>query len=324
MTRRPANSRVRHGDPACADYGCKRDGCLEARRRKQKKNKLLRQTGRPGYVSPDRAAAHVQKFRAAGLMDKEILNLLPVARNTFYRVMRGEPLTRGSEQKILSVPAPAADALGRIRTLATVDATGTHRRLKALMWLGWPCGVLEQRIGVHEAWISRSFRCRTRVTQTVEVRVRAVYDQCWNLRPERAGVDAGEAEGTRFYARAKGWDGPLAWDDDTIDAPGAAPQTDAVEPIATEGGNIADRWLHGEAVILTSGDRKEVLQHLMEWTNDRPEEIAVRLEMSLAAVWQTWGRLKKQARLEGRTEPWRRVYVPRERDLKQDEMGAAA
>ncbi len=42
------------------------------------------------------------------------------------------------------------------------------------------------------------------------------------------------------------------------------------------------------------------------------------------AVWQTWTRIKKQARDEGRREPWRRVYIPRERDLKQNEMGEAA
>ncbi|MEU5043217.1 hypothetical protein [Streptomyces griseorubiginosus] len=322
MKQRPANSKVQHGDPTCADYGCKREECLEARRRKQKRNKLLRTTGRPGMVVPERAAAHLEKFRQAGLQDIEIIAMLPVARNTFYRVMRGEPLTRISEQKILAVPAPPA--LREIRTLATVDATGTHRRLKALMSLGWPSRVLARRIGVHEAWISRSFSSRTRVTQAVEARVRALYDGYWNVQPELAGVDAGEAEGARAHARAQGWHGPLAWDDDTIDDPKAVPVTDAVEPIATEGENVADRWLHGEAVVLGVEDRKRVLQHLMEWTNDTPQEIAERLEISLDTLWQTWSRLKKQARAEGRTEPWRRVYVPRERDLKQNEMGEAA
>lgn len=322
MTVRPANSRVKHGDPTCADYGCKREECLEVRRRKQKRNKFLRQSGRPGMVPAARAAAHLANFREAGLPDMEIIATVSVARNTFYRVMRGEPLTRATEQKILAVPAPPP--LREIRTLVTVDAAGTHRRLKALMWLGWPCSVLEQRLGVHEWWINRSFRSWTRVTLAVEARTRALYDECWNLQPEQAGVDPGEAEDSRLYARARGWDGPLAWDDDTIDDPQAQPLTDAVEPIATEGGNVADRWLHGESVILRPEDRKQVLQHLFEWTNDTPEEIADRLEMTVDAVWQTWSRIKKKARQEGRTEPWRRVYVPRERSLNQNQMEEVA
>ncbi|MFG2970859.1 hypothetical protein ACGFZS_47080 [Streptomyces sp. NPDC048288] len=322
MKERPANSRVQHGDPSCADYGCKRQECLEARRRKQKRNKLLRTTGRPGMVSAQRAAAHLAKFRQAGLQDPEIVSMLPVGRNTFYRVMRGEPLTRTSEQKILSVPAPAS--LREIRTLAAVDATGTHRRLRALMWIGWPAGVLEQRIGVHKSWISRSFRAQTRVTQAVEARIRALYDECWNLQPEHAGVDAGEAEDTRVYARSQGWHGPLSWDDDTIDEPTVAPVTDALAPVTTEGGNIPARWLMGESVDLVRiEDRREVLQHLYEWTNDTTTEIAARLGVTPAAAERQWERIKERAATDGR-RLWRRAYIPRERTLKQDEMEEAA
>lgn len=321
MMQRPANSKVKHGDPTCADYGCKREECLEARRRKQKRNNLLRTTGRPGTVLAHRAAAHLAKFRQAGFQDPEIIAMLPVGRNTFYRIMRGEPLTRGTEQKILAVPAPPA--LREIRTLAAVDATGTHRRLKALMWLGWPSRVLAQRMGVHEAWTSRSFSSRTRVTQAVEARVRVLYDGWWNVQPERVGVDAGEAEDTRVYARVQGWHGPLAWDDDTIDDPKALPATDAVEPIATDGENLAARWLMGESVILRREDRREVLAHLYEWTNDTTAEIAEQLGMTPAAAERAWERMKERSAAEGR-RLWRRVYVPRERDLKKNEMEEAA
>jgi hypothetical protein len=321
MTNRPVRTRVQHGDPTCADYGCKREECLQARRWKQKRNKLLRTTGRPGHVSAGRAAAHLQKFRAAGLLDKEILGLVPIPRNTFYRVMRGEPLTRGSEQKILAVPLPPA-AVGEIRTLSTVEAAGTHRRLQALVWLGWPRSVLEERMGVHACWITRHL-VRARVSQAVQARVLRLYDELWNVQPELQGVDAGRAEAARVYARARLWDGPLAWDDDTIDDPKALPATDAMEPAATEGGNVAARWLMGESVILGRDDRREVLAHLYEWTNDTTVEIAARLEMTPAAAERQWERLKERAAADGR-RLWRRVYVPREREIKQDELEEAA
>jgi len=253
-------------------------------------------------------------------MDKEILVRLSLARNTFYRIMRGAPITRDTERAILAVRPPAP--VGEIRTLAAVDATGTHRRLQALMWLGWPPGVLEERLGVHLGWIARSVRCRRQVTLVVEARARALYDELWNVRPEDAGVDPGRARSARSVAA--GFHGPLAWDDDTIDDPQAVPQSDAEAPVATAGGNVAARWLMGESVILGRPARDEVITHLYEWTNATTAEIAERLEMTPGAVEQVWSRVKRKARAEGGPVPWRRVYVPRERTLKRNELEEAA
>ena len=320
MTVRPRTSSVQHGDPTCADYGCKRKECLEARRRKQKRNKLLRTTGRPGVVPPDRAAAHIAKFRAAGLMDKEILAQLGIVRNTFYRVLRGLPLTRDIEQRILAVPAP--QTMLPMQNLADVPAVGTHRRLRALLWQGWPVGELEQRLERHQGWITRSFRKKA-VTMAVAARVVALYDELWNVDPVAAGIHPGSVRSTREEAVRAGYVGPLAWDDDTIDNPAAVPATDAVEPVATEGGNVAARWLLGESGVLGAEDRKDVLIHLFQWTNDTTEEIAEKLGMTPNAAERQWHRMKRQAALEGR-RMWRRVYVPRERTMTQNEMEEAA
>jgi hypothetical protein len=135
-------------------------------------------------------------------------------------------------------------------------------------------------------------------------------------------MKAGTSWKTRKLAEAEGWAPPLAWDDDTIDDPQAMPQLDAVEPVVTEGGNVAARWLMGESVILGVADRKEVLAYLYEWTDLTVQEIAARLEMTPDAADQTWSRIKRKARLAGGPVPWRRVYVPR--TLKQNEMGEAA
>ena len=53
------------------------------------------------------------------------------------------------------------------------------------------------------------------------------------------------------------------------------------------------------------------------------EEIAARLDMSPEAAERQWHRMKKQAAVEGR-RVWRRVFVPRERQINQTEMEEAA
>ncbi|QBJ94479.1 hypothetical protein D0Z67_29365 (plasmid) [Streptomyces seoulensis] len=124
-------------------------------------------------------------------------------------------------------------------------------------------------------------------------------------------------------AERHGWAPPLAWDDDTIDDPTAVPVTEGPEPVATDGDNLAARWLMGESVVLTEDAKREVLLHLFEWTNDTAAEIAEKLDLSPVAAEKRWERAKKAAALEGR-RMWRRVYQPRERTLKQNEMEEAA
>lgn len=204
-----------------------------------------------------------------------------------------------------------------------VDITGTRRRIQALAVLGWSQNWIARQIGMREDGFRKAVG-KDRVTAKLARSVAAVYDAWWNQDPLEHGLASNPVATTRGMARRAGWHGPLAWDDDRIDDPNAVPVTDAVAPVVSEGGNVADRWLHGESVILGPDDRKQVLQHLFEWTNDTPEEIAAQLEISVDAMWQIWSRIKKKARQEGRTEPWRRVYVPRERDMNQNQMEEAA
>lgn len=305
--RRPVRSRVQHGDPACADYGCTNDECLQARREKQKRNKYLAATGRPGLVGSRRAVARIERFRGLGYADLEIMSMLGLPRPTFYRVLREETITRKTEQRILSapVPSPRAENLN----LATVDATGTHRRLQALMVAGWPVEEITRRIGVKGYWVGRVLQ-RRRVSMVTESRVRGLYDQLWCVVPEGLGVDAVAAERTRFRARVEAWAPVGAWDDDTIDDPSAVPVLDAPMPEPeADAESSAARWLAGESVVLSDAARRLVIWHLMEWTADPVEVIAARLEMDPKALSRSWERIKKRERDAGRKAPWRRVYL---------------
>jgi hypothetical protein len=280
----------------------------------------------PPYVDAEPVRAHVRALQEAGMSLPALsrrLNLIDGAfKNLLYGANGRPPGTTVSRQTAEAV-------LGYWPTLqdfpdtASIDPTGTKRRVQALETLGWSRPQIADEVGMSKSNFKTSLRAE-KVSARLARRVAAVYDRLWTERPEDHGVQPYVAERVRRHAAQNGFAGPLAWDDDTIDDPKAEPQTDAAEPVATEGGNVASRWLMGESVDLGPEDRREVIQHLMEWTNDTPEEIAERLGMSVGAMWQTWTRIKKKARLEGRPVPWRRVYVPRDQDLKQNEMGEAA
>jgi hypothetical protein len=265
-------------------------------------------------------------LQEAGMPEAAVARRLGLPYGTFANLMRGSNgLPPG--QKIRSETAEAVlgywPGLADFPDSASIDPTGTRRRVEALATLGWSKARLAPEIGTSYVGLKNRLRA-DRVSGRFARAMAEVYDRLWNQRPEDHGVQGWVADRVRRCAQQDGWAGPLAWDDDTIDDPKAQPQTDAVEPIASEGKNVPDRWLMGESVILQSEDRKQVVQHLFEWTNDTAEEIAAQLEMTVDAVWQTWSRIKKKARQEGRTEPWRRVYVPRERSLNQNEMEEVA
>ncbi|MGV9278119.1 hypothetical protein [Streptomyces griseosporeus] len=232
-----------------------------------------------------------------------------LSQTTVWAVQKGrvDPILRATARKLLAVQPSVDDE-------ALLDATGAVRRLRALVVMGHSQETLAAEVGCPYTRISDLTHARfPKITVALDRQVRQAYERLW--------MTEGPSKHGRSRAKRYGWHGPLAWDDDTIDDPNAVPQTDAAPPVATEGGNVAARWLLGEAVILGRDDRKEVLIHLYEWTNHTTAEIAEQLGMTAEAAEQQWSRAKRQARVEGR-RLWRRVYVPR--TLTQDEMEEAA
>ena len=295
--------------------GCRCRRCTTAATRADTERRLARMSGNARTADPEtfqRVLAHLRHLVANDMSHDQVALSAGVAQTTVSDMLSGErkKLMSGTAAKLLRVCV--AD---RTET-AMVSAVGTMRRLQALYWMGHSSQVLSTETGLHRDTVR--LIARGMWEKTTEARAQAVrraYD--------KLAMAYGNSDFARRFAAKYGWHGPLAWDDDTIDDPRALPQTDAAEPVATEGGNVAARWLMGEAVILGRDDRREVLQHLFEWTNDTAEEIAVRLDMTPEAASRAWERIKEKAQADGR-RVWRRVYVPRERTLKQNEMEEVA
>lgn len=97
-----------------------------------------------------------------------------------------------------------------------IPITGTSRRLRALCALGWPQAELAARTGIPECTVSHLVRGDiNRTSRRNATLVCDLYD--------RPSGTPGPSEWQRVRARSAGWAPPLAWDDDTIDNPDAAP-----------------------------------------------------------------------------------------------------
>jgi transcriptional regulator with XRE-family HTH domain len=264
-------------------------------------------------ATAQRVVKHLRDLAANDMSHAQIAASAGVAQSTVSDLIAGRtsPLSKNATKLLQVRRTDRTDT-------CMVSAVGAKRRLQALYWMRHPSRVVASETGLHEDTILGMARGRYDRTTAARVqRVRDAYD--------RLAMRHGSSEFARRFAVENGWHGPLAWDDDTIDDPNAVPQTDAAPAGYTEGEDVAARFLMGESVVLDDAGRREVITHLMEWTQHTPAEIADRLEMSPDAVSRSWERIKRKARDEGRKAPWRRVYVPlRDMDLTQDELRSVA
>lgn len=293
----------------------------------QNRRRQLQRLGQwqPRYVDAEPVRAHILALKAAGMSEPALARRLGLPETAFCFLLRGDT-GRAPGRTVARETAEAV--LGYWPTLedfpdtASIDPTGTRRRVQALQTLGWSRPRLGAEIGITDSNFKACLRNPT-VSARFARKVAGLYDRLWSQRPEDHGVKAWVADRIRRDAAAAGYASPLAWDDDTIDDPKAQPVTDADQPQVSEGGNLAARYLAGEAVILDPAARKEVLAHRFEWSNQTIEEIAEELGMSADAAETAWSRMKRAAKADGR-RLWRRAYVRREPNLKQDDMGEAA
>lgn len=210
-----------HGDPKRYRRGCHCRLCLDAITAETRRWQYLRSTGRSGLVSTDRARQHITNLQAAGMPDEDIKKAAQIAPDVFRRVTgHGTTIRYSTEARILAVPAPEQPG----RTMRCTDGTGTRRRLRALIALGWTRRAIAARIpSTHEKSIGRMIHLDTTVTTWTAWRVEVAYKEMASLRPEEHDVAVREARRARVEAATQGWAPPAAWDDDTIDDPAAIP-----------------------------------------------------------------------------------------------------
>lgn len=283
------------------------------------------------FVPAEPVRAHLRKIQATGMPLRTVSERTGLTHTAIHYVLWGD-VRHGPGERVRSETAEAVLAywptLGDFPDHARIDPAGTIRRVEALETLGFGRMLMAEKIGMPKCSFSRALKA-DRITAQVARAVAALYDGWWNRVPEECGVLLWVADRTRRSAKARGLVGPLAWDDDTIDDPAAVPQVDAPTPAPSSGPDVAARFLMGESVILDAAGRREVITHLMEWTEQTPEQIGELLEMTGDTVSRSWERIKSRSRTAGGRELRRRVFVAsvpdrRNKNLTRVEMESAA
>jgi hypothetical protein len=136
-----------------------------------------------------------------------------------------------------------------------------QRRLRALHSIGWSWMALSSYLNSTDRWPSLlANQPPPTVTRATDRQVRDLYD--------RLSLTPGPSARARTWAAKRGWAPPLAWDDDTIDNPNAAPDLGEGEGAAAADLVLVARVLDGRAPY-ASLNRAEQIELWRAWERRR-------------------------------------------------------
>jgi hypothetical protein len=220
------------------------------------------------YVDASPVREYIAALRAAGIGVERIAHLAglsiryirELAEHSHGHSRKTQRVRPDTATRILGIGMNDASRAPHSR----VDATGTRRRLQALIAVGWPAELLAAQLGRRPGSLQRSMTSRSVTAHTAQD-VAALYKQLWDVPPPRlTGEQRAAADAAQAHAAAQGWLPPLAWDDIDTDstppAPTAQPlQRDDIDEIAVE------RALAGDNITydaLTPAEQQEVIRRL--------------------------------------------------------------
>lgn len=220
-----------HGTPTAYKLDrCRCAPCTTAAADAERRRRLDIHIGAaPTRIDATETRDHVRALGAQGLGYKRVAELAGVASSTLWKIIHRDPsradgqpqqrITPDVARRILAIRA----SLDTVTDGASIDATGTARRLQALHARGWSRRSLAHRLGTEHNALRLALVGGT-VSGRLARAVRDLYEELWDAAPpsssphERASVTR-----TLAWAQRQGWAPPMAWNDDEIDNPAARP-----------------------------------------------------------------------------------------------------
>jgi len=207
--RRPARSRVRHGQPSCADYGCTRPGCLAAARKARRERDKEREAGRRGRVDAAPVARYAAVLRERGMSAQDIAGASGVSVALIRRLLKPSRLhppqvSQVTADAVLGVPLPPKKRSALLAGRGQVDAAPASVLLTELAERGWPARRLARGLCInpHTVACIRDGNY-ARISISVDQRIRALHAALLPLDPVAAGVRPGDAARVRTWAERR-------------------------------------------------------------------------------------------------------------------------
>lgn len=254
---------------ACYIRGCRLPACKNADYQYMSRIRLDHQRGHRRRTNATQTRVHIERLTAAGWTQAQIARAASLSQRTIGDVAHGaHTVANRTAYAILSIPIGPAPLDGRY-----TDPTGTVRRVQALVAIGWPFAQLAAHLGLYETALGRIANGR-------HPQVLAVTAETVAREYRRLSRVPGPSVRARNDARRKGWVGPAAWDDTTIDDPAALPETD-----------VPDRQLKRDELAEL---RRAEIEHLAGG-GIAPQEIADRLGIGFTTVTGVLAQQRKAA-----------------------------
>lgn len=202
---------------------CRCVSCTRAAREYEQTRYRLRAYGLlPQLVDVDDLTMHLAWLSGHGIGWEQVAALAGLARSTVSAILYPDHHRRGVTPRVAGAILSIFPTMDNAATSALIDATGTQRRLGALMLQGHTLTAIQRELGLSA--LGRVLT-RDRVTARVARAVRDYYDTHWAI--PAAPATAHEA-GVIARTTADGYLPALAWDDDQIDDPAQAPDPTTV------------------------------------------------------------------------------------------------
>ncbi|MEX3644494.1 hypothetical protein [Mycolicibacterium porcinum] len=230
------------------------------------------------YVDAEPVREHVQALIDAGLSRRRICHLAGISRRSFHSLLNGvaaenlgpaRTVAGHNADRLLAVPLPGPSVHRITDPGQLVPADGTVRRLRSLVAIGYRQADLCRRIGVSKDNGGRVFRGEH---PTVRARFACRVDDLF----QELQLTPGPHNASRDRAARLGWLPPLAWDEDTIDNPYAAPDLGRDERVRLPEKYVELRELgYSDALIVA---RLDVTARALERALER-DSIPIRIEL---------------------------------------------
>jgi hypothetical protein len=220
------------------------------------------------YVDAGPVREHIAALRAAGIGVERIAQLADLSVSHIRELAQhGRSDSQGTRRvrpstamRVLGIRIDDANRAPNSR----VDATGTRRRLQALIAIGWPAELLAAQLDRRPSSLGRSMTGESVTARTAQD-IATLFERLWNDRPPRTTSEQrAAADAARAHAAARGWLPPLAWND--IDTDPVPPPVIVGASFGSDMDEIAvERALAGDHITyedLTTVEQQEVIRRL--------------------------------------------------------------